>query len=155
MRWIITTAMAIAALNGGCKRAPPVAHDGHAPEESPSTQTDPHDVPPAVGNEHTGHGGAHASASPQHPVAVAGDASDHVHGYAAFMVDRARATALGMATSVVAERDIHKALRTSGVITLDETRSAHVHPKVRGFIEKITANFVGQKVSAGQSLCTV
>ena len=62
---------------------------------------------------------------------------------------------LQLTTATVEERDVSKTLRTVGAVTLDETRSAHVHPKVRGWIESIRANYVGQKVAAGESLCQI
>lgn len=46
-------------------------------------------------------------------------------------------------------------LRTSGAVVLDETRTAHVHAKVRGWIENVSADFVGKKVRAGAPLCTI
>ena len=42
-----------------------------------------------------------------------------------------------------------------GVVALDETRSAHVHAKVRGWIDGIHANYTGQKVTSGQPLCSI
>jgi len=76
-------------------------------------------------------------------------------GYAAVTIDPARAEALKLATAPVEERDFTKVLRTVGVVALDETRSAHVHAKVRGWIDGIFVNFVGKKVNAGEPLCSL
>jgi membrane fusion protein, copper/silver efflux system len=46
-------------------------------------------------------------------------------------------------------------VRTVGVVTLDETRTSHVHTKVRGYIERLSVDFVGKKVRAGAPLCTI
>src|SRR5262249_43815745 len=46
-------------------------------------------------------------------------------------------------------------LRSVGVVAVDETRTAHVHPKVRGWISGIRANFVGQKLKVGEALCSI
>jgi Cu(I)/Ag(I) efflux system membrane fusion protein len=46
-------------------------------------------------------------------------------------------------------------LLTTGVVALDETRTSHVHTKVRGWIESVSADFVGKKVRAGGPLCTI
>ncbi len=42
--------------------------------------------------------------------------------------------------------------RTTGVVTLDETRIAQVSPKIGGFIERLYVNATGQPVSRGQPL---
>ena len=76
-------------------------------------------------------------------------------GYAPVTVDSSRVASLGLATVPVEERDFTKVLRTVGVVTLDETRSAHVHAKVRGWIDGIFVNFVGRKVNAGEPLCAI
>lgn len=74
-------------------------------------------------------------------------------GYAPVRLDPARAEALRLTTAAVAERDFERVVRTVGVVTFDETRTAHVHSKVRGWIEKVHVDFVGKTVRAGEVLC--
>jgi RND family efflux transporter MFP subunit len=62
--------------------------------------------------------------------------------------------ALGVSLTTVDEQDVSRTLRTSGVVTADETRIAHVHVKTSGWVEDVYANFVGQLVSKGQPLFT-
>lgn len=76
-------------------------------------------------------------------------------GYAPITIDPQRAAALQYATAAVEEREFTRVLRTVGVVTLDETRSAHVHSKVRGWIDGINVNFVGRKVRSGETLCSI
>lgn len=76
-------------------------------------------------------------------------------GYAPISIDPARAEAMQLSTAPVEEREFTKTVRTVGVVTLDETRSAHVHSKVRGWIDGINVNFVGRKVEAGDPLCSI
>ena len=92
--------------------------------------------------EHAGHEGhaGHGDAPP---------------GYAAVTVDPAQAEAIGLASAPVEQRDLTRTVRTVGVVGFDETRTTHVHAKVRGFIETIQANFVGRQVQAGQPLCSI
>ena len=97
--------------------------------------------PPAAA-EHAGHE-AHASH---------GDAPP---GYAAVTVDPAQAAAIGLATAPVEPRALTRTVRTVGVVGFDETRTTHVHAKVRGWIDTIQANFVGRAVRAGQPLCSI
>jgi Cu(I)/Ag(I) efflux system membrane fusion protein len=76
-------------------------------------------------------------------------------GYAAIDVAPARAAAIGLATARVEQRVFRRSVRTTGIVALDETRTSHVHSKVRGWIETVTANFVGKSIKAGTPLCTV
>lgn len=103
----------------------------------------------------TGHQGHEA------PAAVSTMPMDHSHmpgmpdGYAAVHLDTARASAMGLGSVAVEHREFTKTLRTVGVVALDETRSAHVHPKVRGWIDGIRANYVGQSIRSGEVLCSI
>lgn len=132
---VTSTAMASACRNG------------HAPDNT---------------SEHAGHGGPPAASAPL----VASATSDAGHlehagdsglpsGYAPVTLDAARATALGIKTIDVAQRDFARTVRTVGVIALDETRTAHVHSKVRGWIETTHVSFVGRKVKPGEPLCSI
>jgi len=94
---------------------------------------------------------AHSS----HSQAVEGAAGGGPVGYAPVAVDPARSAALQLTTALVEERDFQRIVRTVGVVTLDETRSAHVHSKVRGWIDGINVNFIGGKVEAGEPLCSI
>ncbi|MBL9006227.1 MAG: efflux RND transporter periplasmic adaptor subunit [Myxococcales bacterium] len=76
-------------------------------------------------------------------------------GYAPITIEPAQAAALHLSTALVEEREFTRTIRTVGTIVLDETRTAHVHVKVRGWIDRIFINFVGQKVRAGEPLCSI
>jgi RND family efflux transporter MFP subunit len=66
-----------------------------------------------------------------------------------------RQRSLGVRTSVVEEKVISRTVRTSGQITPDETRIAHVHVKTQGWVENVYVDFVGQLVKKGQPLFTI
>ncbi|MGZ3417463.1 MAG: efflux RND transporter periplasmic adaptor subunit [Polyangiales bacterium] len=100
--------------------------------------------------DHSAHGGG--------PVPSAGEhahGSSSASGYAPIMIDPSRLGPLGMTTAKVEERELTKHVRTVGVIALDETKTAHVHAKVKGFIESLSANFVSKQVKAGENLCAL
>jgi Cu(I)/Ag(I) efflux system membrane fusion protein len=126
-RFTIAVAVLVTACGHGT--SPPEDHAGHAPQAAP------------VSAAHAGHGASADGGTPE--------------GYAPVTLDPAQAAALGLATAAVEERDFTKQLRTTGVIALDETRTAHVHPKVRGWIDGIQVNFVGKSVMPGQPLCSI
>ena len=58
----------------------------------------------------------------------------------------------GVTFGTVEERTLESAVRTTGVVTVDETRVARVTPKVSGFIERVYADFTGLPVRRGQAL---
>jgi Cu(I)/Ag(I) efflux system membrane fusion protein len=105
-------------------------HAGHGPANQP----DPH-------AGHAGHAQPGKGAAPA--------------GYAPVTVDPSRAAALGLTTDVVDERDFTRTIRTVGTVVVDETRTAHVHVKIRGWINDILVDFVGRQVGAGDPLCTI
>jgi Cu(I)/Ag(I) efflux system membrane fusion protein len=76
-------------------------------------------------------------------------------GYTSIAIPPERARAIGLQTAPVEERDFSKLVRTTGTVVLDETRTSHVHSKVRGWIESIDADFVGKSITAGAPLCAI
>jgi membrane fusion protein, copper/silver efflux system len=90
-----------------------------------------------------------------HSATVVSSALPTPSGYAPISIDPARAAGMGLATARVEERAFKRSIRTTGIVALDETRTSHVHSKVRGWIETVTANFVGKSVKAGTPLCTI
>jgi len=76
-------------------------------------------------------------------------------GYSPLTIKPAQAAALHLSTAPVDEREFTRTIRTVGTVVLDETRTAHVHVKVRGWIDRIFVNFVGRQVRAGEPLCSI
>jgi membrane fusion protein, copper/silver efflux system len=102
---------------------------------------------------HAGHAGhvGHAESVP----AGSGDAGGLPPGYAPVTINPARTGGLGLVTTKVEEREFTRTIRTAGVVTVDETRTSHVHAKVRGWIDGVRANFIGRKVVGGETLCSI
>ncbi len=120
------------------RRGESVDHTGHAP---PPAATDPHaghSAPPPT----TGHEAQSGSAAMP-------------EGFAAVALEPAQAAAMGLTTAVVEERDFSRKVRTVGIVTVDETRTAHVHARVRGWIEGFHVQFVGKKVKKGEPLVSI
>jgi RND family efflux transporter MFP subunit len=61
----------------------------------------------------------------------------------------------GVRTALVERKPLVREIRTTAQIVADETRIAHVHVKVAGYINKVYADFVGQLVKKGQPLFTL
>lgn len=61
----------------------------------------------------------------------------------------------GVRTAVVEHKSLVRDIRTTAQIVADETRIAHVHVKVAGYIDQVYVDFVGQLVKKGQPLFTL
>jgi Cu(I)/Ag(I) efflux system membrane fusion protein len=62
---------------------------------------------------------------------------------------------IGVRTATVERAALTRTIRTTGYLVADETKIAHVHVKVNGWIEQVYVDFVGQLVKKGQPLFTV
>ncbi len=62
---------------------------------------------------------------------------------------------IGVRTGKVAKQSLKRTIRTTAQLTADETKIAHVHVKVSGWIDKIYVDYVGQLVQKGQPLFTL
>lgn len=71
------------------------------------------------------------------------------------MISPAKQQLMGVRTTTVQRETLFRTIRTTGQVAADETRIAHVHVKVSGWIEKVYVDFVGQLVKKGQPLFTV
>jgi RND family efflux transporter MFP subunit len=58
----------------------------------------------------------------------------------------------GVRTAVVERKSMIRDIHTTAQIVADETRIAHIHVKVAGYIDKVYVDFVGQLVKKGQPL---
>jgi RND family efflux transporter MFP subunit len=61
----------------------------------------------------------------------------------------------GVRTAVVERKSMVRDIRTTAQIVADETRIAHVHVKVAGYVDKVYVDFVGQLIKKGQPLFTL
>ncbi len=62
---------------------------------------------------------------------------------------------IGLALSKVEKRELTNTVRTTAVVTHDETRYARVAPRFNGWVRKLHVNFTGAPVEKGQPLFTV
>jgi Cu(I)/Ag(I) efflux system membrane fusion protein len=62
---------------------------------------------------------------------------------------------IGVRTATVGRESLARTVRTTGQLTNDETKLAHIHVKVTGYIDKSYVDFVGQLVKKGQPLFTL
>lgn len=62
---------------------------------------------------------------------------------------------IGVRTATVQREPLIRTVRTTGQLTADETKIAHVHVKISGYIDQVYVDYVGQLVKKGQPLFTV
>ena len=62
---------------------------------------------------------------------------------------------IGVETGTVERQRLTRTIRAVGQLTADETKLAHVHLKVNGWIEQIYVDYIGQLVKKGQPLFTI
>ncbi|MBL9019381.1 MAG: efflux RND transporter periplasmic adaptor subunit [Myxococcales bacterium] len=144
----VAIALGLAVL-AACSKTSPASgeHAGHDQGATPAAPATPATRAAGAADPHAGHTGS-ASVGSETP-------STTPPGYADVGLDPAQASAMGLTTAPVEHRDFRRTIRTVGVVTVDETRTAHVHARVRGWIEGFHVQYVGQKVSKGQPLVSV
>ena len=79
-------------------------------------------------------------------------ASDEPDG---FSISVAKVQKLGVQSEAASWRELHKTLRVTGRIEIDERRSYTIAPKFEGWVDKLYVNSTGQSVAKGQALFDV
>ncbi len=71
------------------------------------------------------------------------------------MISSEKQQLIGVRTTEAKRESLVREVRTTGQITADETKIAHVHVKINGFIENVFVDYIGQLVKKGQPLFTL
>ena len=67
-------------------------------------------------------------------------------------VTAAEQAKIGLKTAKAEKSAMSHSIRTVGTISADQSKEAHIHTKVNGWIERIFADSVGKQVKSGQAL---
>ncbi len=78
-----------------------------------------------------------------------------VAGLVTVKIDPARQQLIGLVTARATTGAIGGALRTTGRVAVDETRIHRVNVKFGGFVERVQADFIGQRVGRGEPLFSI
>ena len=70
-------------------------------------------------------------------------------------VTPSRQQLMGVRTATVEQKPLVRDIRTTAQVVPDETRIAHIHVKVPGYVDKVYVDFVGQLVKKGQPVFTL
>jgi RND family efflux transporter MFP subunit len=73
----------------------------------------------------------------------------------AIRISPERQQLIGVKFATVEHGAASRSIRTVGKVTFDETRVAHVHTRIEGWIEKVFVDFTGDVVKAGQPMLTI
>ena len=105
--------------------------------------------PSATG--HAGHGDAAATtAAVDH-----GAHADVPEGHAEIEIPPDRQQLIGLALAPAERTALDAVVRATAVVQVDETREAHVHSKLMGYVRALQVNTVGQRVRKGQALYSI
>lgn len=67
-------------------------------------------------------------------------------------ISPAKQQLIGVKTAVVKTEDLSRTIRAVGLVQVDETRVAHVHTKVSGWVRKVFVDYTWQHVHRGDPL---
>ena len=126
-----STAMAQRDAGPGAPARPPPA-SGHAGHGAPAQ---PRSTPPGG---HEGHAREAPGSVPE--------------GHAEVQVAPERQQLIGLKVAKAEHGRVSGTVRASAIVRPDETREAHVHSKLMGWVQELFVNAVGQPVKKGQPL---
>jgi RND family efflux transporter MFP subunit len=73
----------------------------------------------------------------------------------AVQISPAKQQLIGVRTGTVSAEDLTQTVRAVGMVEIDETRKAHVHTKVSGWVRKVFVDYTWQHVEKGEPLFTL
>lgn len=112
--------------------------------------------PAALAQGHAGHavpapppaGGAPAAPAVEQPGQVP-------EGYAEVQLVPERQQLIGLKVARAERATLSGTVRATALVQADETREAHVHPKLMGWVQEVYVGAVGQQVKKGEPLYTL
>jgi Cu(I)/Ag(I) efflux system membrane fusion protein len=76
-------------------------------------------------------------------------------GSQAVYISPARQQLVGVRSAPVGRQKVEGTVRTVGMLSYDETRSAQIHTRVSGWVEQLYVDYVGKAVRRGEALFAV
>lgn len=107
----------------------------------------------AFAQTHTGHG--ELPKTPKAPIKLAPQKAEPIKKDEARVpieVPIEQQSKIGLKVAKAEKKKVEHTIRTVGTVTADQTKEAHVHTKINGWIEQIYADYIGKPVKKGQSL---
>lgn len=101
----------------------------------------------AFAQTHSGHGG---DAAPQAQSGKVESKTEEMRVPIEVPVERQ--AKIGLRVVKAEKKKVEHTIRTVGMVTADQTKEAHVHTKIKGWIEQVYADYVGKPVKKDQPL---
>jgi RND family efflux transporter MFP subunit len=98
---------------------------------------------------------SHAADMQAMPGMSHGSAAPAGAGAHAVYISPARQQLVGVRSAAVGRQRIEGTIRTVGTLAYDETRSAQIHTRVSGWIERLHVDYIGKQVARGEPLFAV
>ena len=76
-------------------------------------------------------------------------------GHAEVEIPAAQQQTIGLKVAPAERTRLDANVRATAIVQADETREAHVHSKLMGYVRKLHVNAIGQKVKKGQALYAI
>lgn len=89
------------------------------------------------------------------PVYAEEGPAEEAHPPGTVRISSERQQMIGVRVDEVRQKPLSKTIRTVARLTYDETKIAHIHTRVSGWIEKVYVDFVGKLVKKGQPLLSI
>lgn len=99
-----------------------------------------------------GHAHAPSPAAPKKKEAPAAKTETKEESRAPIDVPEPQQRKMGVKTSKAVKKPVEHTIRTVGTVTADQTKEAHVHTRINGWIEQIYADYIGKPVRKGEPL---
>jgi len=97
-------------------------------------------------SSHTGHDQGTLDKSATKSSAAKMPKSSNEEGRVPIEVPPEQQERIGLKTAKAVKKKIEHTIRTVGVVTADQSKEAHVHSRINGWIEQIFADYVGRAV---------
>jgi membrane fusion protein, copper/silver efflux system len=73
----------------------------------------------------------------------------------AFQITQEKQQLIGVQYGTVSYQTVSRTLRAVGRLTFDETKIVRIHPRIEGWIEQVSVDFIGKLVQQGQPLISI
>lgn len=109
-------------------------------------------APGALAQDHSSHTAAQTPRPQVSPSASTGPKTRTEEPRSVVEVPPEQQERLGLKTAAAQRKQIEHSIRTVGNVTADQTKEAHVHSKINGWIDRIYADYIGKPIKKGEAL---
>lgn len=142
---LVSLVMLLAACSKGAGD-----HAGHASADAGPPPSSAAASPAPAAQAPTGHEGHEPEARPRKP--EAGEVGALPPGHVEVQIAADRVQTIGVRVGLAERASLGTVVRASAIVQADETREAHVHSKLMGWVQELFVAAVGDRVEEGEPL---